>query len=252
MQTLGKTLRQLGAFMVVILCGVSSTHAAIEVLEPGRLIIRGTIQRSDIDELARLLPVHESPDVMIFAWGTGDTAWEVVHEMSKLLEAADCTVEHHYSEDAAAAIGGMKTLFKGTLLVTNPIDINREKEINVRVWASRPGPNGTDWTSRTVTESLAPTVDRFDLHCKGRIPQEALDIGDEPHEIAGRQDDHVNRRGLRDATGEIWFYKRTGRSGTWSHEPASDLRTLVEQQRKNSEKRLDLQRRAAEKRRRTP
>lgn len=237
------TSNRLLAAMAALLIPCTA-NAAVEVLEPGRLVLRGTIQRSDIDEIARLLPLHESPDVLVFAWGTGETAWEVVHEMTKLLESADVTVEHHYSEDAAAAIGGRKTEFPGTLLVTKQLDIDRDAEIPVRVWTD----DGTTWTSRTVSESLAPTIDRFDLHCKGNIPREAESLGLAPHKIAGRIDSHIDRRGLRDALNETWFYKRTGRTGRWSHEPADKLRDLIEKSRKTADRRLDMQRRAAEKR----
>lgn len=229
----------------------SHADAKVEDLGDGSLLLTGTISRSDIDALNELIERRngEVTTLKVSARGVGITAWEAVHEMSKALQSADVDVELLYAEDAAIAIEGRKTKAKGSLLAWNPIDIRRDTKIEVRVsnWV-RTGTQTTR-TSRTVTEALTPTFDRFDFVCKGRIPAEALDIGSDPNRIVGRKDDHEDRRGVRDAIGHVWYYSSTSGRGRWSHDEAQDIRRKVEQKRKTADKRLNAIRRTAERNR---
>ena len=225
--------------------------AKIEVLDKDRLFLTGTIQRSDIDAVAAIMTNddYSGKTLLLSARGTGRNAWEAAHEISKLLDANDIKVEILYAEDAAIAIGGSKTTVKGRLIAWNPVDISRGTSMNVRVWEGTRTPGGNTCKQRTVSESLAPTVDRFDYLCKARIPDEASDLGDEPREVIGKEDDFINRRGLRDETGHIWFYQRMGSRGRWSHDKAQDVRDLVYKARKTAERKENLLRRTAEARR---
>ena len=242
-------------FLAAILLALavnSSLTAKIEVLDKDRLFLTGTIQRSDIDAVAEILTNddYSGKTLLVSARGTGRTAWEAVHEISKLLDANDIKVEILYAEDAAIAIGGSKTTVKGRLIAWNPVDISRGSSMDVRVWEWTRENGKSICRHKTVSESWAPTVDRFDYLCKARIPEEASDLGDEPREVIGKKDNFTGRRGLRDETGHIWFYQRTGSRGRWSHDKAQDVRDLVYKARKTAERKENLLRRTAEERRR--
>ena len=225
--------------------------AKIEALDKDRLFLTGTIQRSDIDAVAEIMTNddYRGKTLLVSARGTGRTAWEAVHEISKLLDANDIKVEIIYAEDAAIAIGGSKTTVKGRLIAWNPVDISRNASMNVRVWEWTRENGKSICRHKTVSESWAPTVDRFDYLCKARIPEEAADLGDEPREVIGKEDSFTGRRGLRDETGHIWFYQRTGSRGRWSHDEAQEVRELVYKARKTAERKESLLRRTAEARR---
>ncbi|MCH2162125.1 MAG: hypothetical protein MK085_09660 [Phycisphaerales bacterium] len=223
-----------------------TAQAKLEILDNERMLLTGTINRNDIDQLVEIVTPDVYPKtILVAAWGTGKTAWEAVHEMSKILEKRDITVEMIYAEDAAIALGGRKNVYKGTLIAYNPVDINRNTGISTRVWEWEQTPNGRRSTSRTVTESLTPTVDRFDMACKGRIPKEASDVGNEPFEVAGKNDQFVGRKGVRDETTHVWYYKRTGSRGRWAHNDPTEVRDMIDTARKAMERRLRLIRRTA-------
>ena len=233
--------------IATMILGVSGrANAKVEDLGGGSLLLTGTISRSDIDALNEMIE-RRNGDVTtlkVSARGVGITAWEAVHEMSKALQSADIDVELIYAEDAAIAIEGRKTKTKGSLLAWNPIDIKRDTKIDVRIATWTRTGDTTTHTTRTVSESLAPTFDRFDFVCKGRIPAEATDIGSDPNHIVGRKDDQIS--GVRDATGHMWYYESTSGRGRWSHDAAQDVRRKVEQKRKTAAKRLASLRRAAD------
>jgi len=237
----------LGMVATTVVLAISDRVVAkVEDLGGGLLLLTGTINRSDVDALNEMI-VRRNGNVTtlkVSARGVGITAWEAVHEMSKALDAAGIDVELLYAEDAAIAIEGRSTKTKGSLLAWNPIDIERDTKIDVRVSTWTRNGSGTTQTSRTVTESLAPTFDRFDFVCKGRIPAEAMDIGSDPNRIVGRKDNQIP--GVRDATGHMWYYASTAGRGRWSHDESQDIRRKVEQKRKTAERRLASLRRTAE------
>ncbi|MBC22573.1 MAG: hypothetical protein CMJ32_04460 [Phycisphaerae bacterium] len=228
------------------LAGPQVAHAKLEVLDDKRMLLTGSISQNDINTLVEIVSADDYPEkLLVAARGTGSNAWEVAHEMSKVLETREITVEMVYAEDAAIAIGGSKNLYKGTLIASNPMDIDRGTTRSVRIWEWEQTANGSKATSRTVSESLTPTVDRFDMACKGRIPSEADDIGNEPHEVVGKNDKFVGRLGRRDELTHVWYYKSTRGRGKWAHDDPTEVRDMIEKARKQMDRRVQLLRRTA-------
>ena len=220
----------------------SIAHANVERLGEDRLILFGSISRSDTDRIANMLIDQQIKitEVIVNARGVGTTAWEVVHELSRLLQDYGVKVNLLYAENAAIAIQGAGLSTKqGKQIAWKPIDIRRDREIRVRVFESEYKDGKYRSTSRTISESLAPTFDRFDLVCKARVPREATDLGILASDVVGKRDDKVNRRGVRDTSGHIWFYVNTNGRGSWKHDEPQDAAALVTKQREEAQGKID-------------
>ena len=237
-------------FSLLVPCAlaVSSAHANVERLGEDKLILFGSISRGDTDQIANMLIEQQIKitEVIVNARGVGTTAWEVVHELSRLLQDYGVKVNLLYAENAAIAIQGAGlTTKRGKQIAWKPIDIRRDREIRVRVFESEYKDGKYRATSRTISESLAPTFDRFDLVCKARVPREARDLGILASEVVGKRDDKVNRKGVRDTSGHIWFFVNTNGNGRWKHDEPQDAAALVQKATKEAQADLDRMKRQA-------
>ena len=237
-----KRLCHVVAFSAAALSGLSVAHGKVELLNQNKMLLTGTISRGDMQKMADLVLAEDSEikDLVVSARGTGATSWEVVHDMSRLLADHDIKVELLYAEDAAIAIRGMgQPIRRGKQIGWKKVDIDRNKEISVRVYEREMIDGKYVATSRTDKESLASTVDQFDFICKERIPQEARELGITASEVVGEGDDFTNRKGIRDETGHVWYYVRTNGRGVWRHAEPHDITKVVEKARKSAQTAVD-------------
>jgi hypothetical protein len=219
-----------------------TAHANVERLGEDKLILSGSISRGDIDRIAKILIDQQVKitEVVVNARGVGSTAWEVVHELSRLLQDYGVKVNLLYAEDAAIAIQGAGLSTKqGKQIAWKPIDIRRDQEIRVRVFESTYENGVYRSTTRIVSESFAPTFDRFNMVCKARVPREARDLGIYATDVVGKHDDKVDRRGVRDTSGHIWFYVNTNGSGRWKHDEPQAAARVVQKATEDAQKKLD-------------
>ena len=226
----------------------TSLQATVEKLGTDRLLLTGSVNKSDTTRIAQLLAedTHEITTLVVCARGVGTTAWETVHELSRLLEAQEINVDLLYAENAAIAIHGFKTTYrKGKQIAWKPVDVSRNTTINVNIREFTSTNGTTAVTTRTVKESLSPTVDQFDLICRARIPKEASDVGSSAATVVGKKDSFTNRQGLADEPNQYWYYTSTNGTGSWRHATSPDIVRAVERERDWAERKLTSLRRKA-------
>ena len=236
------------ATLTLTMLAPGPASAAVERLGPDRLLLTGSITSSDTSRIAELLAEenHEIRTLVVCARGVGSTAWETVHELSRLLEDQEIEVDLLYAENAAIAIHGFKTTFrKGKQIAWKPVDIVRGKTISVNIREFIYDKGKTTVKNQTVKESLSPTVDQFDLICRARIPREASDVGSTAAAVVGKKDSFADRKGLADEPNQYWYYTSTNGSGTWRHATNPDIIRVVERERDWAERKLTSLRRKA-------
>lgn len=196
----------------------------VELIEPGRYALTGPISAED-RQAVEALPREAS--LVVYAWGDTVEAWLAVAAISDTAEKKEMTVRLEYAEDAAIALAGLKTEYKGKLFADSPIPLDEHQRQKIR-----------------------STLERFEIiGRKAKIPKEAE--RQSPAGLVGYHQSFTGRKGTRDALNQVWYFTRTGDSsqGKWAYDDPEDVIKEAKSGRDAAQKKAKNQIAVAEQRR---